>query len=266
MMVPRRTVLAMPLFVASAERAMAQASDYPSRPVAFVVPYGPGGTTSQLAHLISQGLERRLGKPFVVENKPGAGGVTGTVNVVRALPDGYTLIMASSTLLAFDVTIFKNLPYDPQKDLTPVALLARLPFVLVVNPALPVHSVDDLVKLTKGKPGHITFATAGAGTFTHLNAELFKRQFGLDIIHVPYKGTARALTDVVGGYVQFMFADLPTALPLLQSGEVRPLGVTRLSACRPCRIFRRSPRPVFPVRRIVVAHSDHDRERAQTHR
>jgi len=135
-------------------------------------------------------------------------------------------MMASSTLLALNVTVHKNLPYDPRKDLTPVSLLARVPFVLVVNPDLPVHSVADLVRLAKDKPGQIAFGTPGPGTFHHLNAEMFKSIFGLDLIHVPYKGALPALTDLAGGHIQMMFSDVPPALPLIQAGKVRALGVT----------------------------------------
>jgi len=204
----------------------AQAQDYPARPVTFVVPFAPGGVTTLFARLLSQKLEQQLGKPFVVENRPGGGGVTAATQVAHAPPDGYTIMMASSTVLAINVTLRKNLPYDPRKDLTPIALLARVPFVLVVNPALPVHSVADLVKLAKEKPGKISFGTPGPGTFHHLNAEMFKAMFGLDLVHVPYKGSAPALQDVVGGHIDMMFSDVSPALPLIEAGKVRPLGVT----------------------------------------
>ena len=214
------------VILAPAEAASAQAPDYPSRPVTFVVPFAPGGVTSLFARLLGQRLEQRLGKPFVVENRPGGGGVTGSGRVAQAAPDGHTIMMASSTVLAINVTLRKNLPYDPRKDLTPIALLARVPFVLVVNPALPVHSVADLVKLAKEKPGQISFGTPGPGTFHHINAEMFKRIFGLDLVHVPYKGSAPALNDVVGGHIQMMFSDVSPALALIESGKLRPLGVT----------------------------------------
>jgi tripartite-type tricarboxylate transporter receptor subunit TctC len=202
------------------------ASDYPTRPVTFLVPFAPGGVTDIFARLLAQNLEKRLGQPFIVENKPGGSGILAALDVAHAKPDGYTIMMASSTLLAFNVTVHKNLPYDPRKDLTPVSLLARVPFVLVVNPDLPVHSVADLVKLARSKPGQIAFGTPGPGTFHHLNAEMFKTIFGLDLIHVPYKGTVPALTDLAGGHIQMMFSDVPPALPPIQAGKVRPLGVT----------------------------------------
>ena len=225
MRVLNRGLIAVVLVIA-AIAARAAAPDYPVRPVTFLVPFAPGGVTDIFARLLSLNLEKRLGKPFVVENKPGGSGITAAMDVVRAAPDGYTIMMASSTLLALNVTVHKDLPYDPRKDLTPVSLLARVPFVLVVNPDLPVHSVADLVKLAKDKPGQIAFGTPGPGTFHHLNAEMFKSIFGLDLIHVPYKGALPALTDLAGGHIQMMFSDVPPALPLIQAGKLRPLGVT----------------------------------------
>jgi len=221
----RRSFLVV-LLLATAIAAGTAAQDYPARPVTFLVPFAPGGVTDIFARILSQNLEKRLGKPFIVENKPGGSGITAALDVARASPDGYTIMMASSTLLALNVTVHKSLPYDPRKDLTPVSLLARVPFVLVVNPDLPVHSVADLVKLAKDKPGQIAFGTPGPGTFHHLNAEMFKSIFGLDLIHVPYKGALPALTDLAGGHIQMMFSDVPPALPLIQAGKLRPLGVT----------------------------------------
>ena len=221
----RRLVLSA-LLGASATRALAQAPDYPSRSVTFIVPFAPGGVTTLFARILGQKLEQRLGKPFVVENRPGGGGVTAAAAVAHATPDGYTIMMASSTVLVINVTVRKNLPYDPRTELTPIALLARVPFVLVVNPTLPIHSVADLVTLARAKPGQIAFGTPGPGTFHHLNAEMFKGIFGLDLVHVPYKGSAPALNDLVGGHIQMMFCDVPPALALIQSGKVRALGVT----------------------------------------
>ena len=221
----RRLVLSA-LLGASATRALAQAPDYPSRSVTFIVPFAPGGVTTLFARILGQKLEQRLGKPFVVENRPGGGGVTAAAAVAHATPDGYTIMMASSTVLAINVTVRKNLPYDPRTELTPIALLARVPFVLVVNPALPIQSVADLVKLAREKPGQIAFGTPGPGTFHHLNAEMFKGIFGLDLVHVPYKGSAPALNDLVGGHIQMMFCDVPPAMSLIQAGKIRALGVT----------------------------------------
>jgi tripartite-type tricarboxylate transporter receptor subunit TctC len=227
---PRCVALVLMLSLAAAagtpQRAEAQSADYPNRPVSFIVPFAPGGVTSLFARILGQKLEQRLGKPFVVENRPGGGGITAAAAVANATPDGYTIMMASSTVLAINVTVRKSLPYDPRTALTPIALLARVPFVLVVNPALPIQSVADLVKLAREKPGQIAFGTPGPGTFHHLNAEMFKSIFGLDLVHVPYKGSAPALNDLVGGHIQMMFCDVPPAMSLIQSGKIRALGVT----------------------------------------
>jgi tripartite-type tricarboxylate transporter receptor subunit TctC len=204
----------------------ASAADYPNRPVTLVVPFAPGGSTSIIARIVAQKLEQRLGKPFIVENRPGSGGMIAVSQVAHGPADGYTIMMASSTALAINPNVRKSIPYDPRKDITPIALLARMPYVLVVNPDLPVKSVADLVKLARDKPGQLSFASVGPGTIHHLNAELFKSIFGLDIVHVPYKGTSPALQDVVGGHVQFMFADVPPAKALILGGKVRALGVT----------------------------------------
>jgi tripartite-type tricarboxylate transporter receptor subunit TctC len=218
--------LILVLLLATGAIALAQPADYPSRPVTFIVPFAPGGVTSLFARVLGAKLEQRLGKPFVVENRPGGGGVTAATAVAHAAPDGYSIMMASSTVLAINVTMRKSLPYDPRKDLAPIALLARVPFVLVVNPALPIQSVADLVRLAKEKPGQIAFGTPGPGTFHHLNAEMFKGIFGLDLVHVPYKGSAPALNDLVGGHIQFMFGDVPPAMSLIETGKIRALGVT----------------------------------------
>ena len=206
--------------------ARAAAEDYPSRPVTFVVPYAPGGSTDLFARLIAQKLEQRLGRAFVVENKPGASAIIAATAVARSAGDGYTLLMASSPPMALNVAVRKSLPYDPRVDLAPVALVARVPYVLVVNQDLPVHSVPELVKYIKDNPGKVSFGTPGTGTFHHLNAELFKSMFGLNMIHVPYKGTVPALTDVMAGHIQFMFSDVPPALPLIAGHKLRALGVT----------------------------------------
>ena len=227
---PRCVALVLMLSLAAAsgtpQRAQAQPADYPNRPVSFIVPFAPGGVTSLFARILGQKLEQRLGKPFVVENRPGGGGITAAAAVANATPDGYIIMMASSTVLAINVTVRKSLPYDPRTALTPIALLARVPFVLVVNPALPIQSVADLVKLAKEKPGQLAFGTPGPGTFHHLNAEMFKSIFGLDLVHVPYKGSAPALNDLVGGHIQMMFCDVPPAMSLIQAGKIRALGVT----------------------------------------
>jgi len=222
-MLSRRALLAAAV-PAMATLARAQdAQDYPSRPVALVVPFAPAGGTDILARLLGQKLEQRLGKPFVVENRPGAGTVIATNFVAKSPPDGYTLLMTVSSL-AIDVTLYKKLPYDPAKDLALVALIASVPFVLVVSPTLPVHSVADLINLAKKRP--LSFGSGGVGAFHHLCAALFDSMTGIKMTHVPYRGTAPALNDLIGGYIQVMFSDLGPALPLIQAGKLRALAVT----------------------------------------
>jgi tripartite-type tricarboxylate transporter receptor subunit TctC len=204
----------------------AGAEDYPSRTTTIVVPFTPGGTTDILGRLVAQQLEARWGKSFVVENKPGAGTLVGASFVAKAPPDGYTLFMATSTAMAINATLFKSLPYDPVTDLTPVALVAQLPFVLVVHPSLPVQSVTDLIAYAKQHPGQLSYATAGPGTPHHLFAEVFKSMTGIEMAHVPYRGTQPGLNDVVAGHMPLMFTDVAPAIGMLQGGKVRPLGVS----------------------------------------
>ena len=223
-MLSRRTLLAIALPAIAAKMARAAAAeDYPSQPVTFIVPFAPAGGTDILARLLGQKLEQRLGKPFVVENRPGAGTVIATNFVAKSPPDGYTIMMAVSSL-AIDATLYKKLPYDPAKDLALIALIATVPFVLVVSPSLPVYSVDDLIKLAKKRP--LNYGSGGIGTFHHLAGALFANMTGIKMTHVPYRGTAPALSDLMGGYIQLMFSDLGPALPLINAGNLRALAVT----------------------------------------
>jgi tripartite-type tricarboxylate transporter receptor subunit TctC len=224
--VSRRTLLAtaVPAFAITAARAQdSNVSDYPTRQVTFVVPFAPAGGTDVLARLLAQKLEQAFGKPFVVENRPGAGTVLATNFVAKSPPDGYTIMMDVSSL-AIEVTLYKSLPYDPVKDLALVALIARVPFVLVVNPSLPVKNVEDLIKLAKVRP--LSYGSGGIGAFHHLAAALFCSMAGIKMTHVPYRGTAPALNDLLGGYIQLMFSDLGPALPLISAGKIRALAVT----------------------------------------
>jgi tripartite-type tricarboxylate transporter receptor subunit TctC len=203
-----------------------RAEDYPTRTVTIVVPFTPGGTSDLLARVLAERLERKFGQPFVVENKPGAGALTASVGLAHAAPDGYTLMVSPSSAMAANVTLYKKLPYDPAADFVPLALLVRTPFVLVVNPALGVTSVADLTARAKAKPGALAFASSGPGTPHHLFAELFQSLTGTQLTHVPYKGGAPAVNDVVAGHVQLMFTDVAPALGMIQEGKLQPLGVT----------------------------------------
>src|ERR1700688_4086900 len=223
-MLSRRTLLAITLPAIAAGSARAEdAEDYPSHQVSFIVPFAPAGGTDVLARLLGQKLEQRLSKSFVVENRPGAGTVIATNFVAHSPPDGYTIAMTVSSL-AIDVTLYKKLPYDAAKDLAMVALIASVPFVLVVSPSLPVYSVGDLIKLAKQRP--LSYGSGGIGAFHHLCRALFCNMAGIKMTHVPYRGTAPALNDLIGGYIQLMFSDLGPALPLINGGKVRALAVT----------------------------------------
>jgi tripartite-type tricarboxylate transporter receptor subunit TctC len=204
----------------------AAAQTYPSRPVTIVAPYAAGGGADLIARLMAQKLTERLGQSFVVENRLGAGGVIAASSVAKATPDGYTLLVAASTQLAIQVTLHKKLPYDPATDFMPVALLASVPFVLIVNPSLPVHSVPELIALAKQKPGQLTFGSSGVGGPPHLFTELLKTMTGIEMTHIPYKGTAQAMTDVIAGHVPIIFSDLAPAIPQLKDGRLRALGIS----------------------------------------
>jgi tripartite-type tricarboxylate transporter receptor subunit TctC len=205
--------------------ARAGAEDYPVRPVKLVVPYAAGGGTDALARFLAKGLEQRLGQPFVIENRSGSGTTLGGAMVARAQPDGYTLLMATSSTLALAPGLYKKLPYDPN-GFSPVSMVGTIPFVLVVHPSLGVSTVAELVALAKAKPGTLSFASAGVGTPHHIFAELFTHLTGTDIKHVPYRGGGPALVDVLAGHVPLMFEDVAPALEQVRAGKVRALAVS----------------------------------------
>jgi tripartite-type tricarboxylate transporter receptor subunit TctC len=175
---------------------------------------------------LAPGVGDLLGQPVVVENRPGAGSTIGTADGAKATPDGYTLVLAGSGSMAISPTLYKELAYDPRKDFTPIALVVRVPFILVVNPDLPIKSVGDLITYAKAHPGALTYGSGGAGSPHQLYAEMFKTMTGIAMTHVPYKGSAPALTDVIGGHIALLFADPAPALPLIKAGKLRALGLT----------------------------------------
>jgi tripartite-type tricarboxylate transporter receptor subunit TctC len=205
---------------------IAWTQDYPTRAVTIVVPFAPGASTDMLARMLGNKLEQRLGKSFLVENRPGAGTLIAASAVAKAAPDGYLLLMAPSSTMAISVTLYKKLPYDPTTDFVPLAGLAHVPFVLLVNPSLPVQSLHEFIQYAKERPGQISFASVGPGVPHHLFAEILMSMTGIQMTHVPYKGSAPALNDVVAGHIPLMFSDIPPAVGMLQAGKVRPLGVT----------------------------------------
>ena len=210
------------LLLLAAPLSMAQA--WPARPVRLVVPFPPGGLIDNMARLVGNRLVQELGQPVVIDNKPGAGGNVGAAEVARAPADGYTLLMASPAL-TISPAVYKNLPYQPSQ-LAPVALLGRVPNVLLVNPASGIGKVQDLVSRAKAKPGQLNYASNGNGTSLHLSAELFKRRSETFITHVPYRGAAAAITALLSGEVDMMFDNLPSAIGQIQAGKLRALAVT----------------------------------------
>ena len=204
--------------------ALAQVT-YPSRTIKMIVPYPAGGTTDFLGRLIADQLKTGLGATVIVENKPGAATALGAEQVARAEPDGYTLLMATSTTLAINKTLYQKLPYDPVKDFTPIALVAAVPFALICNPALPVKTLAEFIAYARSKPG-LAYGSAGNGSPQHLGAEMLKAAAGIDIRHVPYRGSVPAMLDVIAGHIPFMVVDLQPALQQIREGKVTVLGVT----------------------------------------
>ncbi len=220
------SLVAMLAGIAVAVAAPAMAQEFPSRSLSFIVPYAAGGSLDTMARVIGPRLEQRLGKPVVIENRPGAASVIGASHVAKSAPDGHTILLATSTTMAINVSVHKNLPYDPTRDLAPVALMAANSFILVVDPALPVRTIDDLVKLARSKPGGLAYGSNGAGGIGHLLMELLGSITGIELTHVPYKGLTPALNDLVGGHVSLVFGDFSSALPLVRDGKLRALGVS----------------------------------------
>ena len=219
-----RSVLALLTVLLGAASALAQ--DYPTHNVTFIVPTGAGAATDLLARILALQLGERLGKPFVVENRPGAGTMTGSNMVAKSPPDGYTILMGTSTPLAILATLYKHLPYDPATDFVPLALIATIPFVLVVNNDLPVHSVQELIAYAKAHPGELSYGSTGPGSPFHLNGELFSAMTEIQMVHVPYKAVVDAQVDLMGGRIQVMFTDFTSSVALIKDGKMRALGVT----------------------------------------
>jgi tripartite-type tricarboxylate transporter receptor subunit TctC len=199
---------------------------YPSRTIKMIVPYPAGGTTDLLGRLVADQLKAGLNATCIVENKPGAGTVLGAEQVARSEPDGYTLLMATSTTLAINKTLYKKLPYDPVKDFTPIALVAGVPFALIINPTLPPKTLAEFIAYAKSKPGELAYGSAGNGSPQHLGAEMLRTAAGIDIRHVPYRGSVPAMLDIIAGHIPFMIVDLQPALQQIREGKVRVLGVT----------------------------------------
>jgi tripartite-type tricarboxylate transporter receptor subunit TctC len=227
MKLPRRRFLHLAAGVGALQALSrgALALDYPVRPVHLIVFFAPGGGNDIIARLMGQWLSERLGQQFAIENRPGGGGNIGTEAVVRSAPDGYTLLLVSSPNTT-NATLYDHLNYDFIRDIAPVAGISREPNVMVVNPSLPAKTVPEFIAYAKANPGKVNYATAGIGTSQQMSGEMFKMMAGIDMVHVPHRGSAPALQSVLGGEVQVMFASMPSAIEFVRAGKLRALAVT----------------------------------------
>jgi tripartite-type tricarboxylate transporter receptor subunit TctC len=206
----------------------AAAADYPTRPVTLLVAFPPGGASDVLARILGRKLEQIIGQPFVIDNRPGAGGNVAAEVVAHAAPDGYTLLAGNNAILATNAALYKRINFDPEADFAPIGLIGSQANILVVNPAVPARSMAELIAFAKVNPGKLNFASSGHGLAAHLAGELFKAETKVDIVHVPYKGAAPALQDVIAGHVQMMFATASSVVPHIRDGKVRALAVASL--------------------------------------
>ncbi len=214
------------LLLAALLPAVSHAQSWPARPIRLVVPFPPGGTPDILSRLLGQRASRALGQQVVVDNRVGAGGNVAMELVARSAPDGYTIIMGTIGTCALNPALYANLSFSVERDFAPLMLVGSIPNMLAVHPSVPVNSVKELVALAKSKPGELTYGSSGFGSSLHLAGELFRGSAGVDVVHVPYKGSQPALIDLVAGQVDFMFDNMPSILPMAQAGKVRPLAVT----------------------------------------
>jgi tripartite-type tricarboxylate transporter receptor subunit TctC len=225
-MLKRLATFVTGLIAALTISAAAPAAEYPTRPVSIVVAFTPGGPSDVLARIVGKRLQEIMHQPFIIENRPGAGGNIAAEQVAHAEPDGYTLLMGNNSILATNAALYKKLNYNPEKDFIPISLIGTQANILVVNPSVRADSMAELIGLAKASPGKLNFASSGYGAAAHLAGELFKTEAGINIVHVAYKGAAPALQDVVAGPVQMMFATAASVVPHIQSGKVRALAVT----------------------------------------
>ena len=225
----RRIVFSLLACVAVLAVADANAQPYPNKPIRMIVPFPPGGPIDTMARLAGKFITDSVGQQVVVENRPGAGGVVGSDYVAKAAPDGYTLIMGNAGSHGINAAVYTKLPYDIQKDFAPVSQVAVAPNVMVINPSLPANSVAEFIAYAKANPGKLSYASGGNGSSAHMSMELFKSMSGIDIQHVPYKGSSPALTDVVSGQVVAFIGNMPPTVPLIKAGKLRALAVTTKS-------------------------------------
>jgi tripartite-type tricarboxylate transporter receptor subunit TctC len=223
---PKRSIYCLAILVAIVAAPVAAAQDYPTRPVVLVSPFPPGGSVSLVARIVAEKMGETLGQSVVVENRGGAGGTIGARSVAKSPPNGYTLLLGYTGTLAIGPSMYPNAGFDPRKDFAPVGRIGTAPTLLVVHPSVPVHSVAELIAYAKANPGQINFGSAGIGTVGHLAGELMATMAGLKLVHVPYKGTGPAITDLLGGHIPMMFTPIPTAHAQAESGLLRALAVT----------------------------------------
>ncbi len=201
---------------------------FPTKPIRIIVPFAAGGPTDIVARTVSQQLTIAFGQPAVVDNRPGAGGVVGADLAAKSAPDGYTLLLCSTGAMAINPSLMPGMPYDPVRDLAPITLVVTIPYLLLVNPSFPAQSVKELLALARAKPGQLNYGSAGNGTTSHLAMELFRSMAGISVVHIPYKGSSLAATDLVGGQLQLLFDAPPSSLPFVRSGKLRAIGISTL--------------------------------------
>ena len=218
-------IMAVAALATAAVAAFAQAA-YPSHPVTIIVPWPPGGPSDIAARPMAKGLQEELKQPFVIDNRGGAGGNIGSAMVAKAAPDGYTLMITSSAPIVINPSLYKSMPFDPPKDLTPITNLLRVPLILTVHPSVPAKNLQELIAYIKAQKGAVQYASSGNGTPQHLTAELFKSTAKLDMVHVPYKGSAPAISDLIGGHVPIMFDSAIAIVPQIKAGKVRAIAIT----------------------------------------
>ncbi len=220
-----RTHAAIATVVCAGLCAHTWAQSYPSAPVRVIIPFPPGQATDVIGRLVSQRLTDALGRQFIIDNRPGAGGIIGAEAVAKATPDGYTLLVSASGTMVINPSLYRKLSYDPLKDYEPVSLLGLIPLVVVAHPSLPTKTIKDLVALARANPGKLNYGSSGPGTAQHLAMELLKHRAGIDVAHVPYKGSAPATTDLIGGHIMLMFDTIASSLSLIKAGKVNAIAV-----------------------------------------
>ena len=202
------------------------AQSYPSKSIRYVVPYAPGGSTDIVARVLAIKLSEAMGQQVVVDNRPGAGGAIGADIVAKSPPDGYTMVTAVTSIMAINQFLYRKLPYDPEKDFAPVTQVGSLPLILVIHPSLPAKNVREFIAIAKAKPGQLNYGSSGVGTATHMTTELFKAMAGVDLVHIPYKGSGQVMGDVIGGQLALIFDQIVSSLPHVHGGKLRMLAIT----------------------------------------